>query len=185
MPKHISAPLISFIGHSNSGKTASIENLIQFLTKNGWECSALKFIHQENFSMDQPGKNTWKYTQSGAKIVVAQSMKESTFLFNSPLSPNKILDWIYRIGIEEGVFKNPQKVIFLLEGFREVGDQQILCVNNSQEIVDQLTPTVKIIAGGVSNLPEETLLIVQKYHLPVINIIQNPIAICEYFHLKL
>lgn len=181
MSKLITIPIISFIGRSNSGKTASIESVVKYLIDKGYECNVLKHIHRDNFTADTPGKNTWRFSQSGAKVVVAQSKHESALFFNEQLPPLKIIDWICRIGIEENLFKNPQRLVFVLEGFRDIGDRQILCLNNRNEIAEQLTPTIKFIAGNVSNNPEDITYLTQKYQLPVINIVRHPEMICDLY----
>jgi molybdopterin-guanine dinucleotide biosynthesis protein B len=61
---------ISVVGTKKSGKTTTIENLTRELTKRGYKVAVIKHINKD-FSIDTPGKDTWRYQQAGAKTIVA------------------------------------------------------------------------------------------------------------------
>ena len=73
---HNSVLFVAAIGVSGSGKTTTIEYLIQRFTKLGYRVGAVKHIHHEGFTIDTQGKNTWRFSHAGAKVVVAVSPRE-------------------------------------------------------------------------------------------------------------
>ena len=171
---NITAPIISFIGHSGSGKTASIEAIIQYLNVLQKKCITIKHIHQENFTADTPGKNTARFSEAGSKVSVAQSVNESAVFFNWSLPSMRLISWIQSIGQEEAIF-DPKKPLFvLLEGFREIPTNLVLCVNSYLDLEEQFTPEVKAIAGVISNNEDESALASKQYGVPVIDIISDP-----------
>ncbi len=69
--------VVSVIGTKKSGKTTTVENLIAELTKRGYRVAAIKHVpERENFTIDTPGKDTYRYAEHGAKTVVAVSASE-------------------------------------------------------------------------------------------------------------
>jgi len=68
--------VIAVVGGKKSGKTATIEILIKELTQRGYSVAAVKHIPEDDFTIDTEGKDTWKFAQSGAKIVIAVSAAE-------------------------------------------------------------------------------------------------------------
>ena len=68
--------LVAAVGVSGSGKTTTVEYLISKLSSMGYRIGAIKHIHREGFTIDQEGKNTWRFSQAGAKITVAISPEE-------------------------------------------------------------------------------------------------------------
>jgi len=69
--------VVSIIGTKKSGKTTTTENLIAELTKRGYKVAAIKHVpERENFTIDTPGKDTYRYAQHGAKTVIAISANE-------------------------------------------------------------------------------------------------------------
>ena len=68
--------VIAVVGHKKSGKTTTTENLIRELTKRGYKVAAIKHVHEPNFTIDTPKKDTYRYAQSGAKTILAISASE-------------------------------------------------------------------------------------------------------------
>jgi molybdopterin-guanine dinucleotide biosynthesis protein B len=59
-----------------SGKTTTMEALIKELNRRGYKVGAIKQIHEGEFSIDTPGKDTYRMAQAGAAIVVAAAPRE-------------------------------------------------------------------------------------------------------------
>lgn len=69
--------VVSIIGTKKSGKTSTTEKIIGELTKRGYLVAAIKHIpERKNFTIDTPGKDTYRYVQHGAKTVIAVSTDE-------------------------------------------------------------------------------------------------------------
>jgi molybdopterin-guanine dinucleotide biosynthesis protein B len=62
-------PVVSFVGNSGVGKTTFLEKLIPVLKSRGFRLASIKHdVH--NFTIDYPGKDSWRLTQAGSDIVV-------------------------------------------------------------------------------------------------------------------
>ena len=68
--------VVAVVGHKKSGKTTTIENLVGELTRKGYKVANIKHVHESNFTIDTPKKDTWKYAQAGAKTILAISATE-------------------------------------------------------------------------------------------------------------
>jgi len=69
-------PAIAVVGRKNSGKTRVIEILTIELTKRGYKVAAVKHVPKKDFTIDTEGRDTWRFANAGAKIVVAVSPME-------------------------------------------------------------------------------------------------------------
>ena len=167
-------PIISFIGHSQSGKTTVVEELISYLTSQGVEVFALKHINKQNFTIDKKGKNTWRFTQAGAKGVVAQSPNESAIMFNWELDPLSVIKIIRDTALQEGKISRRIPYVFLLEGFRDIAVTKILCAKDFEDIKGQIDPSVITIAGSIFSNDTELVMAKRKYNLEFINLLEQP-----------
>ncbi len=68
--------VIAVVGTKKSGKTTTTENLIKELTERGYKVAAIKHIPEPYFTIDTPGKDTWRYAQAGAKTVISVAPNE-------------------------------------------------------------------------------------------------------------
>ncbi|NPV40220.1 MAG: molybdopterin-guanine dinucleotide biosynthesis protein B [Anaerolineae bacterium] len=108
-PKHHrNLTVIGFYGYSNSGKTTLIERLIRDLKAEGYRVAAVKVSGHEP-ELDEPGKDTWRYTQAGAGVVALASKGGTAFLVDGALDMATILDVL-------AVTRHPDVV--LVEGAR-------------------------------------------------------------------
>lgn len=62
-------PVCGFIGYSGSGKTTLIEKLLPILKKTFPKIAVIKSTHH-HIELDKPGKDSFRYRQSGADSVV-------------------------------------------------------------------------------------------------------------------
>jgi molybdopterin-guanine dinucleotide biosynthesis adapter protein len=60
------------IGWKNSGKTSLMERLVAEITSRGISVSTIKHVHHD-VDLDQPGKDTFRHRQAGAREVVLAS----------------------------------------------------------------------------------------------------------------
>jgi molybdopterin-guanine dinucleotide biosynthesis protein B len=90
----MSTPAIFGIyGNSDIGKTTLIEQLVSQLTKEGYVIATVKQT-KKAISLDTMNKDTWRYHQVGAELVVFSSQCETDFLLYKTLS---FLDIIKKI----------------------------------------------------------------------------------------
>ena len=59
------APIVSIVGHSNSGKTTLIEKLVRELTSRGYRVATIKHTHET--VADMPEKDTCRHLKAGSK----------------------------------------------------------------------------------------------------------------------
>ena len=83
-------PIISFIGWSGVGKTTFLERLIPLLKARGVRLALLKQDGHE-FDMDKEGKDSWRFTQSGADVVAIANQTHAAVLLNRPTDFREIL----------------------------------------------------------------------------------------------
>jgi molybdopterin-guanine dinucleotide biosynthesis protein B len=72
-------PIVTIAGHSKSGKTTLIERLIAELKRRGRRVAVVKHTCEE-FDMDRPGKDTWRYAQAGCESVAILGPQRSAVL---------------------------------------------------------------------------------------------------------
>jgi molybdopterin-guanine dinucleotide biosynthesis protein MobB len=73
MPKPLR---VHVVGRSGSGKTTTIAYLTEHLTRLGFRVGVVKHIHEEGFTFDVKGKNTWRHAEAGACIVIGVAPSE-------------------------------------------------------------------------------------------------------------
>jgi len=87
-------PVISFVGNSGVGKTTFLEKLIPVLKQRGYRVAAIKHdVH--NFTIDYPGKDSWRLTQAGSDVVVISSSRRLALL--EEVAEERSLDEVVRM----------------------------------------------------------------------------------------
>ena len=81
---------VAFTGPSNSGKTTLIIELSTLLQKNGYKVAIVKHDPSDKGTFDKEGKDSWKFSQTGADVVVASPTRTSIFK-KEYLSINQII----------------------------------------------------------------------------------------------
>ncbi len=66
-------PIISVIGRKKAGKTTILERLIVGLKTRGYRVATIKHHIHYGFSIDSPGKDTWRHSAAGADVVAISS----------------------------------------------------------------------------------------------------------------
>jgi molybdopterin-guanine dinucleotide biosynthesis protein B len=65
-------PIVSVVGRSNTGKTTLLEGLLPALKEVGLRVAVVKHHHHTS-SFDTPGKDTYRFAEAGADLVVGVS----------------------------------------------------------------------------------------------------------------
>ena len=126
--------IIQFKGFSKSGKTTAIESIIKYLKGKNLNVCYFKNIHAENFSMDEPGKNTWRMSEVGADPVISLSSNETAFITRKYLN----LDEIIAVSKEIAA----KKIDYIIaEGFWDGAHPLVLnlrTLNDFKDLLDQI-----------------------------------------------
>ncbi len=98
--------ILGVYGRHNSGKTQLVSKLIEKLVLRGYSVASVKNIPKE-FSIDAPGKDTWKHKVAGADAVVALSLNEAAFIFGKGMDLDEVLSRLngYDVVLVEGCKK--------------------------------------------------------------------------------
>ena len=141
--------IVGVVGSSNSGKTLAIESIISGLTKKGFKIATIKHIPKEEFTIDTPKKDTWRYSKAGANIILSVAPKEITRI-------KKIEKQNYTL--EKIIFEIPLETdIIIIEGFKNlIGKNlsipKIVAVKNNKEISNAFNKYNNILAFVGINL---------------------------------
>ncbi len=83
--------VIAFSGPSNSGKTTTIVKVASILQKEGFKVCIVKHDPKDKAVFDTVGKDSYKFSQTGADVVVV-SPKKTTLLKKSTSSIDELID---------------------------------------------------------------------------------------------
>jgi molybdopterin-guanine dinucleotide biosynthesis protein B len=145
-------PIIAVIGASGSGKTTLIEYLISHLSKEGLRIGTIKHVHHPGFTIDVKGKDTWKHSQAGAKIVVCAAPNEITIIKKRDSSSKYEMERIINL------VKDEELDLLIIEGFHSlIAKRQdifkIITTNDEEDLRQKLTDTedpILAIAGLIT-----------------------------------
>jgi molybdopterin molybdotransferase len=103
------APIVSIVGKSESGKTMLMEQLIAEFKKRGYKVAAVKHSHG-GMEIDHPGKDSWRFSQAGSDAVCISSPDKLAFIknLNRELKIEEIMPIV-----------GPEFDLVLVEGFRK------------------------------------------------------------------
>lgn len=105
--------IVAFTGKSNSGKTTIIEKISMILSPHH-SVAIIKHDPKNKAQIDTEGKDSYRFFQSGADVVIASSAK-TTMMFQNPLD----MDFLCR-------FFSDRDYVFI-EGLKEL-DFPRICV---------------------------------------------------------
>lgn len=127
--------IVSFVGRSNSGKTTLLTQLIPKFDQLGLQFGMIKNTHHK-VEFDQPGKDSWKYAQSGCQRVLVSSGQKLA-VFSSQTKPPTLQElskqWFqgFDLVISEG-FKNEE--CFKIEVIRRENQKSPLYTDPGYQI---------------------------------------------------
>ncbi len=130
--------VIAVSGLHRTGKTTTVEHIVSELVSRGYTVGTVKNIPREGFSMDTPGKNTYRHKQAGADIVAALSPGETAIIIGRRLGWEELLshydtDWV------------------IIEGAHEAPYPRILCARAEHDIEERIDDHVFLICGEVAS----------------------------------
>ena len=80
----VTPPVVSVVARSGTGKTTLLEKLIAGLKARGYRVGAVKH-DAHSFSIDHPGKDSWRLTQAGADTMLITSAAQIAMVKRNPL----------------------------------------------------------------------------------------------------
>lgn len=130
-------------GFKKSGKTAVVEGLVRELVKRGYRVGTIKHISEQKFSMDSPGKDTWRHAQAGASVVVSLAPREVAIIKKSPKKLDEIMSTLQQLDF------------VILEGFRESKGMAKIVVPRTAKEVSKLVDkfTIACVGYGRRGMP--------------------------------
>ncbi len=117
--------IISIVGYSNSGKTRLLEKMIPILKDKGYSVGVIKHTGHD-FSLDKPGKDTYKFKKAGADGVALVGSRQIGYFGNI-----KETEALNLNRIEQTFF--PDRDIVLTEGFKKGDKLKIVVLTRGQE----------------------------------------------------
>ncbi len=159
--------VIAAVGTSGSGKTTTLEYLIQRFSAEGYKIGAIKHIHREGFTIDKEGTNTWRYAKAGSKVIVAISLGEIAIIKKTDAALND-LDQVIELLEQE------QLDMVFIEGFHKLIAKRtdipkIITAKDEANLKMTLEATVEPILA-VSGVISQNKTAVTNLKIPVINI---------------
>ncbi|MBI4392777.1 MAG: molybdopterin-guanine dinucleotide biosynthesis protein B [Euryarchaeota archaeon] len=139
--------ILGFYGPSGSGKTTLVEAVVAQLTMRGFRVAAIKHITHPNFTIDTPGKDTWRMAAAGAVAVGASAPTETTIMSREPMP-------IARLVKELAAVSQPN--VILIEGHREIPYPKVMVGDTREEPNTVLRHTggaEKVVAYILENVP--------------------------------
>jgi molybdopterin-guanine dinucleotide biosynthesis protein B len=109
-------PAIGFVAYSGTGKTTLIEQLIAYLTGQGYKISVIKHTHHR-FDIDRPGKDSFRHRESGATEVMLVSDQRWVLM-------HELRD-TQEPSIEEQLSKISPCDLVIVEGFKQAAIKKI------------------------------------------------------------
>ncbi len=104
-------PVFGFVGYSGAGKTTLATAVTEILVCRGMRVAVLKDAHH-HVDMDTPGKDTWRYRQSGAAQVMLRTPERWILQTETP----------QRVDIEAVLNRFEGVDLILVEGFKNEGN---------------------------------------------------------------
>jgi molybdopterin-guanine dinucleotide biosynthesis protein B len=139
----MAAPIVSFVGRSNSGKTTLIERVIPELVRAGYKVATVKHAGH-GFDLDTEGKDSWRHRRAGASSVVVLS-KGSMAMFADVSDQMRVEDVRDR-------FLDPTYDLIIAEGWKHEGYPKIVIV---REQIGEIPVSSEGLLAVVSDKPVE------------------------------
>ena len=100
--------IFGIAGYSGSGKTTLIERVLPRLNAQGLRVAVIKHTHHD-FDVDRPGKDSWRFRESGAAAVLLASDNRTALLIEHRGAPPALDDLLVQV---------PPCDLVLVEGYK-------------------------------------------------------------------
>ncbi|MDI6884491.1 MAG: molybdopterin-guanine dinucleotide biosynthesis protein B [Hadesarchaea archaeon] len=135
---------LAVVGFKESGKTQVVEGLVRELTRRGHHVGTVKHVRERGFTIDRPGKDTWRHARAGARLIVSVAPRELATIEKRSA------------GLVEAVRRLRGLDFIIIEGFREFkGIARVAIARNASEVkklADEFT--IACVGVGKRGLPK-------------------------------
>lgn len=138
------------IGWKNSGKTSLMERLVADITARGFSVSTVKHVHHA-VDLDQPGKDTFRHRQAGAREVVLASAERFALMVEHRGPEPDLAAILARLAPVD---------LVLVEGYKRDAHQKVEVwrAETGQPLIQPGDPLVRAVAtDAVLSLPVPVL----------------------------
>lgn len=108
---------------SNTGKTTLMEKLIGEMVQRGYKVGAVK-SDCHGFEVDQPGKDSWRFTQAGAQATAIIGLDQYVLIQQTS----------HKIKMDQVIQKMENVDIVLVEGFKMANKPKIEVVRREKGV---------------------------------------------------
>jgi molybdopterin-guanine dinucleotide biosynthesis protein B len=143
----MSVPVFGIVGWKNSGKTTLTSRLIAELTRRGLKVAAIKHAHHE-FDVDQPGRDSHKFREAGAREVAVVSSRRVAIMHE--------LRGDDEPGLDEIASRLNGSDLILVEGFKRDGHPKIEARRTGAAQSDPLSGSMPNIVAIAADHPTES-----------------------------
>ena len=134
--------VFSVAGYHRTGKTTVVVNLIKELKSRGYKVVSIKDIHNEDFTMEKEGSNSWKHWQASDEVVIASGLNETYQIWHRKLNLNEMLEHF-------------SADFVVVEGMKSAPLPKIICAENSKQLDELIDGTIFAISGKFADSEEE------------------------------
>lgn len=140
-------PVFGIAGWKNSGKTTLAARLVAELTERGYAVTAIKHAH-ETFDVDQPGRDSYRLREAGARRVILSSPKRWALMHELGNSPE--------LSFEDILAETGPCDLILVEGFKREPFPKIELRRDGSASRQPLTGVPEIVAVASDRPDDET-----------------------------
>lgn len=133
-------PMVSFVGKSDVGKTTVVEQVIRELRRRGHRVGVVKH-HAHTTPIDGTGKDSWRFAEAGANVVVV----------SSPVEVARFERVEHELSLEEIAQRIGKVDLILTEGFRREAAPKIEV--SRRELGTDLVASADELIAVVSDYP--------------------------------
>ncbi|MFW6030397.1 MAG: molybdopterin-guanine dinucleotide biosynthesis protein B [Halanaerobiales bacterium] len=130
--------VLNVMGYTKTGKTTTIEKIIEELRNRNYTVGSIKDIHFEEFAIDTPGTNTDRHRQAGSQLVTARGLYETDILFPRQLDLYEIVKFY-------------DHDFLVIEGYSDSNTPKILTASDVDDIESKIDETVFLISGKIAD----------------------------------
>lgn len=130
--------VLSVAGYHHTGKTGVVVALLAELKRRGFSVSSVKDIHNEAFTMEKPGSNSWRHWEASQDTVIARGLAETYQIWHRRLTLNEMLA---RLDTD----------FVIVEGIRDAALPRIITAESEVQLDELVDETVFAVSGIYSD----------------------------------